>query len=425
MMTREENQLLTKTRRSTPAGEALRRYWQPVCLAEELPPGASPLRTTILGEDLVLFRDEQGRPGLLGIHCSHRGTDLSYGRVENGGLRCLYHGWLYDVHGRCLEQPGEPGGGEHRDNIRHPAYPCKEAGGVIFTYMGPGQPPLLPNYDFLGAAPDHLYVSKIFHECNYLQANEGNIDPVHLSFLHRFLENREEKYAGVRGAGESHYNLVARNIAPTIEVELVDFGVRIYTVRKLEHGKKYLRVSYFILPNLSAFPGQTGGEGYSVNWHVPIDDAHHWKYTFVYSAKSPLKKDVVGRERSELTSDYRLVRNESNRYLQDREGMKTYTFAGMGTGFQAHDAFATASQGAIQDRTEENLVSSDKAIIAARKLLEKAIKDVRAGREPPHVIRAPEENRFPHLLVLSDMIPADSDWKEYTKTLETEARVRM
>jgi phthalate 4,5-dioxygenase oxygenase subunit len=424
MMTKEENQLLTQTGRGTPAGEALRRYWQPVCLAEELPPGAPPLRTTILGEDLVLFRDQQGRPGLLGIHCSHRGTDLSYGRVENGGLRCLYHGWLYDVHGRCLEQPGEPGGGEHRENIRHPAYPCREASGVILTYMGPGQPPLLPNYDFLTASPDHLYVSKIFHECNYLQANEGNIDPVHLSFLHRFLENRNERYAGVRGAGESHYNLVAHNIAPTIDIEVVDFGVRIYTVRKLEHGKKYLRVSYFILPNLSAFPGQTGGEGYSVNWHVPIDDTHHWKYTFVYSSKSPLQKDVVNRERSELTSDYRLVRNEANRYLQDREAMKARTFAGMGTGFQAHDAFATASQGAVQDRTGENLVSSDRAIVAARKLLERVIKDVQAGREPPHVIRAPEQNRFPHLLVLSDMISDDRDWKEYTKSLEREARVR-
>jgi phenylpropionate dioxygenase-like ring-hydroxylating dioxygenase large terminal subunit len=425
MMTREANDFLTRTGSGTPAGELLRRYWQPVCLTDELRPGTAPLRTTILGEELVLFRDQAGRPGLLGIHCSHRGTDLSYGRVENGGLRCLYHGWLYDIHGRCLEQPGEPGGGEHRDDIRHPAYPCVEAGGVIFSYMGPGQPPLLPNYDFLKASPAHLYVSKIFHECNYLQANEGNIDPVHLSFLHRFLENRNERYAGVRGAGESHYNLVARNIAPTIDVELVDFGVRIYTVRNLEPGKRYLRVSYFILPNLSAFPGQTGGEGYSVNWHVPVDDTHHWKYTFVYSAKSPLQKEVVSRERSELTSDYRLVRNQANRYLQDREAMNTHTYAGMGSGFQAHDAFATTSQGPVQDRSAEHLVSSDKAIVAARKLLEKAIKDVQAGREPPHVIRTPEENRLPHLLVVSDMISDDSDWKEYTKTLETEARARL
>jgi phthalate 4,5-dioxygenase oxygenase subunit len=425
MMTRDENALLTQTGRGTPGGELLRRYWQPVALSEEVPPEAAPLSIKILGEDLVLFRDDKGRAGLLGIHCSHRGTDLSYGRVEDGGLRCLYHGWLYDVGGRCLAQPGEPGGGEHRDAIRHLAYPCKETGGVIFTYMGPGAPPLLPNYEFLNASSDHLYVAKIFHECNYLQANEGNIDPVHLSFLHRFLENRQEQYRGVRGAEESHYNLVARNIAPILDVELTDFGVRIYTVRKLSAEKAYLRVSYFILPNLSAFPGQTGGEGYSVNWHVPIDDDHHWKYTFVYSAETPLDEKIINRERSEMRPDYRLVRNAANRFMQDRESMKTKTFAGMGAGFQAHDAFATASQGAIQDRTDEHLVSSDKAIVAARKLLEKAIRDVQEGREPPHVIREPSQNRLPHLLVISDMIPSAGDWKEYTRKLEAEARAKI
>lgn len=425
MMTKEENDLLTRTGAGTPAGELLRRYWQPVALVEELASGAPPLRVKILGEDLVLFRDDKGRAGLLGIHCSHRGTDLSYGRVEAGGLRCLYHGWLYDIDGRCLEQPGEPGGGAHRDAIRHPAYPCKEAGGAIFAYMGPGKPPLLPNYEFLNASSEHLYVNKIFHDCNYLQANEGNIDSIHLSFLHRFLENRDERYRGVRGGEESHYNLVARNIAPILDVEPTDFGVRIYTVRKLEGEKAYLRVSCFILPNLSAFPGQTGGEGYSVNWHVPIDDTHHWKYTFVFSSGAPLDKNIVNRERSELTSEYKLVRNEANRYMQDRQSMKTKTYAGMGAGFQAHDAFATASQGAIQDRTEEHLVSSDKAILAARKFLEKAIRDVQEGRDPPHVIREPSQNRLPHLLVLSDMIPNAADWKEYTKGVEAQARAKF
>jgi hypothetical protein len=210
-----------------------------------------------------------------------------------------------------------------------------------------------------------------------------------------------------------------------MDIELTDFGVRIYTVRKLADEKAYLRVSYFILPNLSAFPGQTGGEGYSVNWHVPIDDTHHWKYTFVYSSGGPLQEKLLNRERSELTSDYRLIRNEANRYMQDRESMKTKTYTGMGFGFQAHDAFATTSQGAIQDRTEEHLVSSDKAIMAARKLLEKAIRDVQEGREPPHVIRSPGQNRFPHLLIVSDMIPDNSDYKQYTKSLETEARAKF
>ncbi|HEV8344054.1 MAG TPA: Rieske 2Fe-2S domain-containing protein [Candidatus Binatia bacterium] len=425
MITKEENQLLTQVGRGTPAGELLRHYWQPVALSDELPPGGAPLLVKILGEDLVLFRDDKGRVGLLGLRCSHRGTDLSYGRVEDGGLRCVYHGWLYDVQGRCLEQPGEPGGGEHRDTIRHPAYPCQEAAGAVFTYMGPGQPPLFPNYEFLGASPNHLLVAKIFHDCNYLQANEGNIDPVHLSYLHRFFESRNDRYTGVRGTQESHYNLVGRDVAPTIEVELTDFGVRIYTTRKQPGDNVYLRVSYFILPNLSAFPGQTGGQGYSVNWHVPIDDTHHWKYMFVFSREAPLDKAVVQRERSELTPDFRLVRNSSNRYMQDRESMKDKTYAGMGYGFQTHDVFATTSQGAIQDRTQEHLVSSDKAIIAARKLMEKAIRDIEEGREPPHVMRDPSLNRFPHLQVISDLIPSTRDIKEHTRSLEADARARL
>lgn len=425
MMTPEENQLLTQVGRGAPAGELLRRYWQPVALVEELPPGGAPLPVTIMGEKLVLFRDDHGRAGLLGIHCSHRGTDLSYGRVEDGGLRCLYHGWLYDVEGRCLEQPGEPGGGEHRDAIRHLAYPCQEAGGVIFAYMGPGDVPLLPNYEFLNVPLGHSLVYKIFHDCNYLQANEGNIDPVHLSFLHRFLERRQERYAGVRGTSESHYNLVSRDIVPILDIELTDLGVRIYSVRRMGPEQFYLRVSYFVLPNLSAFPGQTGGEGYSVNWHVPIDDTHHWKYVFVFSREAPLDKSVIDRDRSELAEGYRLVRNEANRFMQDREAMKTQTFSGMGSGFQAQDAFVTGSQGDVQDRGEEHLVSSDKAIVAARKRLEQAIRDVQEGREPPHVIHKPEENRFPNLLVISDLITGTADWKTYTKNLEAEARAKL
>ena len=152
---------------------------------------------------------------------------------------------------------------------------------------------------------------------------------------------------------------------------------------------------------------------------------HHWKYTFIYSSSAPLDKSILARERSELTPEYRLTRNSANRYMQDREAMKTKTFAGMGHGFQAHDAFATASQGTIQDRTNEHLVSSDKVIVAARKLLEKAIRDVQEGRDPAQVARDASQNHYPHLLVISDMIPTTSDWKDYTKALELEARAKL
>src|SRR5512134_3275191 len=175
MIAAEENQLLTQTAPGTPCGELMRRYCQPVALSEELPAGGAPLKVKILGEELALFRDDQGRPGLIGVHCAHRGTDLSYGRVEDGGLRCLYHGWLYDICGRVIDQPGEPGGGANKAAIRHPAYPCHEVGGIILTYMGPGEPPLVPNYEFLTVAPEHRTAVKVMYECNYLQGNEGNI----------------------------------------------------------------------------------------------------------------------------------------------------------------------------------------------------------------------------------------------------------
>src|SRR5918992_924622 len=162
-MTREENELLTRTGPGTRCGELMRRYWQPAALSEELPAGGAPLPIKLLSEDLVLFRDDHGRAGLLGLHCAHRGADLSYARVEDGGLRCIYHGWLYDRRGRVIDMPGEAeGGARMRDSIRHLAYPCEERAGVIFAYMGPGEPPLLPNYEFLTASEERVYATKLF-----------------------------------------------------------------------------------------------------------------------------------------------------------------------------------------------------------------------------------------------------------------------
>jgi phthalate 4,5-dioxygenase oxygenase subunit len=416
MISREENNLLTQTDPGTPCGELMRRYWQPIALAEELPHGGAPLRVNVLGEELVLFRDDRGQPGLLGLHCSHRGTDLSYGRIENGGLRCIYHGWLYDVCGRVIEQPGEPGGGANRHQIEHRAHPCREAGGVIFTYMGPGEPPLLPDYEFLNVPAEQRTVTKILYNCNYLQGNEGNIDPVHLSFLHQFLAGAPTPLRRVvPGTDTTDNTLLGKDIAPTIEVELTDFGLRICSLRASGEDKTYLRVTNFVMPNLAAFGGSTVGEGYSVHWHVPIDDTSHWKYIFMFSREKALPPELLDKSRADLAADFRLTRSGANRYQQDRESMKTKTFTGMGYNFQAHDAFATESQGAIQDRAAEHLVSSDKAIIAARKLLLNAINDVKHGRDPQNVVRDPASNRFSHLQVFSEVVDASVDWKQHTR----------
>lgn len=420
MLTKGENELLTRVGPGAPMGELLRRYWQPIALSQESPPGGRPIPLKILGEDLVLFRAEQGRPGLLGLHCSHRGADLSYGRVEDGGLRCIYHGWLYDIHGRCLDQPGELGGGEHKESIRHSAYPCKEKAGLIFVYMGPGEPPLLPAYEALDAPESHRFIRKFFQECNYLQGNEGNIDPVHLSFLHRQfqVDYDRRRGLGVKGSEVSADALYTRDLSPRMEVELADFGARIFTIRKIGADKSYLRVSNFIIPNLCAVPGETGGDGYNINWHVPIDDTHHWKYMFTFSRKGPLdKKTMRERNNAEITPDYRLIRNLGNRYLQDREEMKSRTFNGMGGFFPVHDAFATESQGLIQDRTQEHLASTDMPIVAARKLLLKAIQDLQAGKGAPHVVRDAERNRFPHLQVISQVLPGSVNVREYVEQI--------
>src|ERR1700722_8462227 len=174
MLTQEQNDALTRTSPGTDGGELLRRYWQPIALASELPSGGAPVPVDILGEELVLFRDQSGRLGLLDRHCCHRGTDLSFGRLEDGGLRCLYHGWLYDIDGTCLEQPAEPKTSTFKDKVRQTSYPVVEKGGAFFTYMGPGEPPLFPNYDFFHYPAEHLHAAKVHVDCNYLQANEGN-----------------------------------------------------------------------------------------------------------------------------------------------------------------------------------------------------------------------------------------------------------
>lgn len=421
MITQEENDMLTLVGRGTPCGELLRRYWQPAGLSEELPAEGAPLAIKLLGEALVLFRDDSGQVGLLGIHCSHRRTDLSYGRVENGGLRCVYHGWLYDVRGRCLEQPGEPGGGLQRDGIRHLAYPCQEIGGIVFAYLGPGEPPLFPGYELFRVAEEQRFrPMKSYHECNYLQGNEGNIDPVHLSFLHRLRRRSDDNPKGGSGgtgmARSKALELNVRDTAPTIDVEVTDYGLRIYAVRKAGEDENFVRITNFVMPNTCAIGGGTGSDGYQMDWHVPIDDTHHWKYTIAFRRSGTLADRDMKDRRAAVGEDYRRRRTAANRYLQDRDEIKRGdTFTGLGTNFLDHDGWAVESQGPIEDRTQEHIATTDKAIVTARKLLLKGMEDVREGKDPLHVVRSPSDNNFPHLFVRHEVVPSSLDWKSYWK----------
>ncbi len=418
MLTREQNEQLTQTGPDTPGGRLLRCYWQPVALAEELPLGGDPLPVRILSEDLVLFRDQNETLGMLGLHCPHRGADLSYGRIEDGGLRCVYHGWLFGLDGRCLAQPGEPAGSDFKDKVRHTAYPCQEAGGVIFAFMGEGEPPLLPNYEFLTAPEEHRWCTKLANNCNYLQGNEGNIDPQHLSFLHRQIQEDPGILSTVPGSRQTSNALFGLDVAPTIEVEETDYGVRIYSVRHVDDETNYVRVSNFVMPNISTFPGSSEADGYQAHWHVPVDDTHHWKYIFNFKRSGPVDKEgLAKRTIGEVESKYHLKRKAENRYLQDRTSMNR-SFTGIGTfDFQSQDAFATETQGPIQDRTIERLGVTDRPIIAARQQLLSAIQAVQEGRDPRHLVRQPAENDFDNdIVVKSEAVPRSRGWKTYWKT---------
>jgi phenylpropionate dioxygenase-like ring-hydroxylating dioxygenase large terminal subunit len=429
MLTKEENDLLTRTGPGTPCGELMRRYWQPAALSEELPPGGAPVPIRLFSEDLVLFRDEQGRPGLLGLHCAHRGADLSYGRLEDGGLRCIYHGWLYDIHGRCLEQPGEPPSiadfglriaestsvhspiRNPHSAIKHLAYPCEEVGGIIYTYMGPGEPPLLPPYEFVRVPEEYRANAKFFQECNYQQGREGTFDPVHLSFLHRLATDDPE----------SPQALNTECVSPVIEAEETDYGARIYCVRRVHGDRSYVRVTNYILPNLCAVSGTD--DGYQTLWHVPIDDTHHWRYTIWFSRSEPRPARYFSRS-DEFTADYRLVRNKSNRYLQDRESMKTAAYSGLGANFLPHDVCVTEGAGPIQDRTQEHLGSTDKGVVVARLVLLRAIRDVQDGREAPAVVRDPDSQWAPRVWARSDvLLPSDVDWRRYWENESAQAQL--
>jgi len=418
MLSPEDNELITRTGPGTPGGNLLRQYWHPVALAEELPADGSPLPVRILSEDLVLFRGEDGELGLLGLHCSHRRADLSYGRIEGGGLRCLYHGWLFDRQGRCLEQPCEPPDRRFCEKVRHPAYPVQERAGVVFTYMGGGEPPELPNYEPLVAPKVNVLVTKIFHECNYFQANEGNMDPSHVSYLHRQANVPENLKRTVKGTdGKLPLALYDADMAPRIDAEETDYGVRIFSLRDID-GRTFFRVTNFVLPNKATIPGPMSGDGYNLYWHVPIDDTHHWRYDFVFRRSAPMEPKDIQRNREildELDENYRPKRSKANRYLQDRESMRTWSFSGMGRIFNTQDTAIVEGAGPIIDRSKETLGPSDRAIIAARRQLLRAIRDLEAGRQPPHVIRDPNTNRFPDLTVESEVLAAGVDWQAHWK----------
>ncbi len=399
MLTKEQNKLLCETRLGSPMGEAMRRYWQPVGLSSEIEAGGKPKQVKVMGEELVLFRDDKERPGLLWLHCSHRLTSLSYGRVEDGGIRCPFHGWLYDVGGRCLEQPAEPD--PFTDKIRHLSYPCQELGGLIFAYMGPLEKmPLLPRYEALVREDGSRKTDYYEINSNYLQNLEGAVDTVHVYYLHT-----------------DHWSKVKHKLAsmPKARIEFVETDYGICQRSHLQNVSEGILTtglcSYFFMPSgWLRIPRESLDENGRIemfqSWYVPIDDTRTIRFQVGFRAWG---KEGKPQERSEGSSrgpkEAVIQPGRENDYFRNYE--KVDTISGIplrivGTslkGFLAQDNMVNETQGPIADRSQEHLGQLDKVLTAIRVMYLVAIQDVQSGRDPKHVIRDQSKNEVVYIRV--------------------------
>jgi phenylpropionate dioxygenase-like ring-hydroxylating dioxygenase large terminal subunit len=404
MLSQEDNELLTRVGQGTPTGELFRRFWLPVLLSDELPRAdGDPLRVRILGEDLVAFRDTGGEVGLLAQHCPHRGASLFFGRNEEGGLRCVYHGWKFDALGACLDMPNEassakgtPGKDEdacwaeevsNLETVRAVAYPCVERGGLVWVYMGPPERrPAPPDLEFTLVPDDHHYVTKYPLDCNYMQGMEGELDSSHVSFLHSALKPDQNRL-NRQVLGQNLLELTARDGHPRFTVVDSDGGLVIGASREVGDGTLYWRITQWLMPCYTLVPGDPRGT-LLCQIRIPIDDEHHWLFRLRWNAFRPLPAEEVREYRrgggfyaTQIPGSYQTLANKSNDYLIDRHKQKTVNYSGMES-VPIEDTAMMESMGPIYDRTQEHLGSSDVAVISARRRLIKLATDLRSGVEP-------------------------------------------
>ncbi len=380
MLSKEKNDVLTQAGADTPTGKVMRQYWIPAALSEELSGDKRIAPVHLLGEKLVLFRNDEGALGLIDRRCPHRGVDLCYGRLEGNGLRCPFHGWNFAIDGQCLEQPGEPTSSTAYEKIKTTSYPVVEKNGIIFAFMGEGEPPEFPNFDCFRAPESHVFAFKGYWNCNWLQALEVGIDPVHASFLHRFLEDEDpsdqygKQFRDTAAGTDIPITQVLREYPrPEILVDKTEYGLRLTTLRHLKGGETHVRVTNQVFPCAITIPMSATMN--ITQWHVPIDDESCFWYTMFTSFEAPVDKEKMRAQRvSESTGeDYKPKRNAANEYGFDPKEQETLTYTGMGMDINVHDQWAVESQGRIRDRTLENLATSDKAIGAHRQLIRQAI----------------------------------------------------
>jgi phthalate 4,5-dioxygenase oxygenase subunit len=413
MLRKEQNDLLTLTGPGTPMGEMFRAYWLPALLAEELPENeCPPVRVKLLSERLLAFRDSEGRYGLIDEFCAHRGVSLWFGRNEESGLRCPYHGWKYDVTGQCIDVPSEPAESGFCKKVKLKSYPLIERGGVLWTYMGPPekQPPL-PEWEFATVPRDQSYMSKRFQESNWLQAMEGGIDSSHVSFLHSGNLESDPLFKGAKG---NQYNLA--DSRPHFEVVENPGGLLIGARRNAEEGNYYWRITPWVMPSFTMVPPRGDHPVHGHFW-IPIDDEHCWAWSFDYKPNRKLSADELAAMRrgegihAAVDANFRAFANKDNDYLMNRAAQKAgITYSGV-EGIAMQDASLQESMGPVVDRTKENLVSTDNGIIMARHRLMRAAKALAdKGVTPPGV--DPEHQRVRSASVV---LPPDQPFKDAAK----------
>jgi phthalate 4,5-dioxygenase oxygenase subunit len=412
----EDNETITRVGPGTPMGETMRRYWQPVLLSWELPePDGAPLRVRILGEDLVAYRDTSGRIGLLAEWCAHRRASLWLGRNEEDGLRCVYHGWKYDVTGQCVDMPNVLPEHDFKARVRVRAYPTHEVGGVIWAYMGWGdakekQPPL-PNFEWTRQPETHRHVSKAFQECNWLQALEAGIDSVHTSFLHR-------RFAGDRaGLG----GLRAQATRANIEVRKAPYGYAYASTRPLGEGEgNFVRTYHYVMPfhqirAIQAYTEDSPVKKFKIAGHmwVPVDDENCMVWNWYYSLDLPLddgERDEAfwgnGPQFVDFDNGFRSYLNRENDWRIDRQVQKNETFSGI-EGVNQQDRAVQESMEPIVDRSHEHLSHTDMAVYAARQLLLSAVKTVADGGNPPGA-----DDTYYDLRAIERVLPEGAWWAD-------------
>jgi phthalate 4,5-dioxygenase oxygenase subunit len=379
MLTREDNELLTRIEGDAPMGQMMRRYWVPAALAEEVAENdGTPIRTTILGERLIVFRDSNGTVAVTDERCPHRLASLALGRNEEGGIRCIYHGWKFDARGTCVDMPTEPNEHGFRDRIKLKSYPTREAGGMIWTYLGPeGTAPPFPLYDWMQLPRNQYATMKVGEIVNYAQAIEGAIDSSHSWFLHQ----------GILWDWKLR-SQTSMDTSPKMEAQDTDYGFRYAAIRVPTNDPdtmRYVRVTLFLMPYTAFIPRPMDrSKAAHVQIFVPIDDTHTMFYGIFFSQDGSPVDEAATRRTHHLVPGEDLDRNwfklgtVDNWFNQDRVAMKNGDWTGI-KGFTNQDMACQETMGPIVDRTQEHLGTSDIAIIRMRRRMLEAVKKFQAG----------------------------------------------